>query len=183
MTRIFTTMAALNAFALLITTGFGIAYFLDLQQGAVAPGADQPLGATWHMAHFVFGLFTVVFTLLVHCLIFTYFLGTGRWVKEVARAYQIPDEGYPRATREFKRQVFPPALFSMLIAIAAAAAGAGAQTQTWPWWSHMLLAGLTLLINFWAFGVEYRIVNANGKVLDQIMEEVNQRRQVGERGV
>src|SRR5262249_7176432 len=67
------------------------------------------------MLHFLFGLFTAVGTLLVHCLIFTYFLGTGRWVKEVTLAYDLPDEPWHKRTRELKRQTFPPALAAMLV--------------------------------------------------------------------
>ena len=49
----------------------------------------------------------------VLCLIFIYFLGTGRWVKEVAIGYKIPDDPLPKLTRELKRKAFPAALFAM----------------------------------------------------------------------
>ena len=77
---------------------------------------DDP---TW-MIHFYLGLFSEVGTLLVHCLIFTYFLGTGRWVKEVGLAYDLPDDPLPRLTRALKRRTFPVALAAMLVAIATA---------------------------------------------------------------
>src|SRR5262245_47917072 len=134
MTRIFVTMSGINLAALLASFVLGFPYLLARLSGE-PPTPYQPLGGV--SVHFVVGLFTVVFTLLVHCLIFTYFLGTGRWVKEVARAYSLPDEPLPRQTRELKRIAFPPALFAMLTAIAAAAAGAGAQLTVWPWWIHL----------------------------------------------
>ena len=92
------------------------------------------------LLHFYLGLGTALIILLVHCLIFTYFLGTGRWVKEVGIAYKLPDGDLPKTTRELKRSTFPPALFSMLIAIAACAAGAGVQLQHWPWPVHFTTA-------------------------------------------
>src|SRR4029079_2179514 len=106
---------------------------------------------------------------------FIYFLGTGRWVKEVAIAYRIPDEPWPKLTRELKRGTFPPALFSMLIAIAAAAAGTGAQLElkAWPWYLHMTLGLLTLLINPWAFRIEIRNVTINAEIIDAVLQEVD----------
>ncbi len=170
MTRIFVTMAGINRLALLVSFGLGAPYLLERLSGEAAPLPYQPQGTV--SVHFIVGLFAVVFTLLVHCLIFTYFLGTGRWVKEVARAYGLPDQALPKQTRELKRVAFPPALFAMLTAIATAAAGAGAQLTVWPWWVHFALGALTLAVNFWASGIEYRTIADNGRVIEQVMAEV-----------
>jgi hypothetical protein len=131
--------------------------------------------------HFYFGLFSAVTTLLVHCIIFTYFLGTGRWVKEVGLAYSLPDDPWPKLTRELKRATFPAALFAMLITIATAAAGTANQLKVWPWWVHGGLALLTLAINGWAFLVEYRNVNTNAGVIEAVLSEVDRIR--AERGL
>lgn len=124
----------------------------------------------WHVW---LGMFTNIATLGVHCLIFIYFLGTGRWVKEVALAYKIPDEPLPKRTRELKRKSFPPALFAMLIVIAASAAGAGVQTAAWWWGWHAILATVALAVNLWAFWVEVWCVSVNGGVIDAVMREVD----------
>jgi hypothetical protein len=167
MARIFVILAGIDSLAL--AASFGV--------GTASRFADHSL----FMAHFTLGLFTALLTLLVHCLIFTYFLGTGRWVKEVGLAYDLPDAGLPRLTRELKRWTFPPALFGMLITIATVAAGAGADRDGWPWQIHFTLALATLAINAWAFGVEYRNVRANARVLDEVMREVDRIR--AERGL
>jgi hypothetical protein len=164
MTRIFLFLASLDGLALLAAFGVGIASKL---QDASRHGA--PL----YLVHFTLGLFSAIGTLLVHCLIFTYFLGTGRWVKEVTLTYGLADEPWHKETRELKRRTFPPALAAMLIAIATAAGGAGAQLREWPWHVHFTLAILTLGINFWAFRVEYRNVDANSAVLDGLLGEVD----------
>src|SRR5205085_3744677 len=121
---------------LLLLSGFGV-------------GVLSKLGFSVYLVHFWLGLSAVLVTLLVHCLIFTYFLGTGRWVKEVALAYRLPDEPLPRLTRELKRQTFPVALAAMLVTIATSAAGAGVQLRLpgWPWQLHLGLAVATLLVN------------------------------------
>jgi hypothetical protein len=167
MTRIFTTLAATNALALLVTFAFGcLSKFLDHDL---------------YLIHFNLGLFTAIGTLLVHCLIFTYFLGTGRWVKEVALAYGMPDRPWPKLTRELKRQTFPPALFAMLITIAASAAGAGVQLHVWNWLVHFGLALATLAINLWAFIIEYRNVGVNACAIEAVLAEVDRIR--AERGL
>jgi len=164
MAQTFRSLAFLLTLAILLTMGVGFWSFFTEGRSA-----DKDL----FIVHFVLGLSTALGCLLVHCLIFIYFLGTGRWVKEVAIAYKMPDEPWPKLTRELKRGTFPPALFSMLIAIAAAAAGAGAQLQAWPWYVHMTLAFLTLAINLWAFRIEIRNVAINAGVIDAVLKEVD----------
>lgn len=169
MTRLFTVLAALLAILLLSTFAVGWWSFSIPEQEAIAK-KDMFL---WH---FYLGLSTAIVGLLVHCLIFTYFLGTGRWVKEVGIAYKFNDADLPKTTRELKRRVFPPALYAMLICIAAAAAGAGAQLQFWPWQIHAGLACLTLIINFWAFRIELDCLTTNSRILNAVLDEVDRTR-------
>jgi hypothetical protein len=105
--------------------------------------------------------------------VFIYFLGTGRWVKEVALAYRLPDVPLPRLTRDLKRRTFPVALLAMVVSIAAAVAGGAVQMQVWPALLHFLLALTTLAVNAWAFLVEYRNVAVNVGVIHQVMTEVD----------
>jgi len=178
LSRIFVALAVINSVALLLTTVLGLVFMVERNEGVVAPGGHQTLTFGWFASHMVIGLFTAVFGLFLHCLIFTYFLGTGRWVKEVAKAYQLPDQDLPRKTREFKRQAFPPALFAMLSVIAAVATGAGAQTGPETFWglAHPVMSVVALALNGWAYVVEYRTVAANARVMDEVMAEVERRR-------
>ena len=108
MTRTFTTLSILLGIVLVVTFSLG--------WWAYAIG--RPDNFDVFLVHFYFGLGSAIGMLLVHCLVFTYFLGTGRWVKEVTLAYKLPDEPWHKATRELKRRVFPPALYAMLIGVA-----------------------------------------------------------------
>src|SRR5262245_17369363 len=110
MIRIFSVLAVANALALILSFTFGL---ISMWSG----GLTDPDSRTFHV-HFLCGLFASVATLLVHCLIFTYLLGTGRWVREVTLAYDLPDAPLYKTTRELKRRAFPPALFAMLATIA-----------------------------------------------------------------
>src|SRR5260370_6260834 len=113
MTRIFMVLAATDCLLLLVSYGLGVV-------SKLRHGVDHPEDPTfWY--HFLLGLTTAMLTLFVHCLIFTYFLGTGRWVKEVKLAYDMPDDPLPKQTRELKRRVFPPGLLSILSSICTGA--------------------------------------------------------------
>jgi hypothetical protein len=173
MTRILANLSAFNFLALLAT--FAVGWVSFLRGSRAAP--DDPT----YSLHVFLGLVSGTTTLGVHCLIFIYFLGTGRWVKEVALAYRIPDDPLPRLTRTLKRRTFPPALFAMLVTIATSAAGGGVATQHWPWQVHAGLAAATLAVNAWAFFVEYRSVAVNGGIIDAVMREVERIR--AERGL
>ncbi|HWG47637.1 MAG TPA: hypothetical protein VN688_33040 [Gemmataceae bacterium] len=165
MSRILARLAAFNFFVLLLTFAVGW-----LSRGRESlKNIDDPT----FTIHFYLGLFAVLLTLAVHCLIFIYFLGTGRWVKEVAIAYRLPDAPLPRLTRDLKRRTFPVALLAMLVPIAAAAAGTAAQRQEWSWKIHAWSAAITLLVNLWAFIIEYRNVSINAGVIDNVMREVD----------
>jgi hypothetical protein len=164
MKQILGFLAPVNLLALVAAFGLGFA------SQAVGGAAS---GATIYFLHFVLGLIAVHTALAVHCLIFIYFLGTGRWVKEVALAYGIPDQPLPRLTRDLKRRTFPPALLAMLTTIAAGSAGAGAYWRDWHWSVHAALAAAALLVNGWAHWVELRNVTINGGIIDAVMQEVD----------
>jgi hypothetical protein len=165
MTRIFTPLAILNALALLAAFAAGVV-------SKLRESAHNPADSTY-MVHFALGLGTAMLTLFVHCQVFTYFLGTGRWVKEVTLAYALPDEPWHKETRELKRRTYPVALVAMLVTIAAAAAGAGAQLQEWPWPVHATLAILALAVNLWAFRLEHRNITSNTAIIEQVTAEVD----------
>jgi hypothetical protein len=165
MTRIFTTLALTDSLALLVT------FLLGCWSKFGGPGRDQ--ATTVYLLHFLFGVFTAIGTLLVHCLIFTYFLGTGRWVREVTLAYDLPDEPLYRRTRDLKRLAFPIALGAMLLTIATAAAGEGVEHQAWNWIIHFSLGIVTLVVNLVVFRREYLYVAENGTIIEKVLVEVD----------
>jgi hypothetical protein len=173
MTRILANLTALNLVALVAAFTIG---WLSFFRGSRA-NPDDPT----FILHVYLGLISASTTLGVHCLVFIYFLGTGRWVKEVAIAYRIPDDPLPKLTRELKRKAFPAALAAMLVPIATSAAGAGVATLQWPWIYHALLGVGSLAVNVWAFAVEYHCVKVNAGVIDGVMSEVDRIR--AERGL
>lgn len=140
--------------------------------------------------HFLAGLFAAVFTLLVHSIVFTYFIGTGRWVKEIRNSYPLSKTFAARASR-LKLRVLAAAMTSMLLVIATAGFGAAADPassvdfQGWAGLSpaslHLIVAVLTVAVNLAAFVVELLAVGRNVRLIDEVMGAV--RRIRSERGL
>ena len=173
MTRILVNLTAFNLVALFAAFGVGWMSFLT---GSRANPEDSTF-----LLHIYLGLIAVTTTLGLHCLVFVYFLGTGRWVKEVSLAYGLTDyHPLPTLTRELKRRAFPVALLCMVVTIVAAASGGGVATMQWPWMVHGGLTIAALAANVWGFFPEYRCVKQNGTVIDEVMREVERIR--AERG-
>jgi hypothetical protein len=166
MAPIFVSVALTNLLLLIATCVSGWLY-----QSARAAGSPDVLNS--YLMHYYLGLVTVLVNLALHCLIFIYFLGTGRLIKEIALAYKIPDEPWPKLTRQLKRKTFPPSLIAMLLGIPTAATGLGTEVAGWPTSLHLTLTILLIVINVWACVVEYRALRTNARVLDAIYREVD----------
>lgn len=173
MIRIFSVLATANAIGLVASFALGWVSKLS--------GGYQESANAFFLYHFLCGLFTAICTLLVHCLVITYGLGTGRWVREVTLTYGLPDAPLYKTTRDLKRATTPWALAAMLGTIAAAAMGAGVQLQGWNWLTHLTGACLAIGLNAWAYVAEVRSLRKTAWVLDAVYKEVDRIR--AERGL
>ena len=167
-------------FVIFVTIGsilLGLAFLTGLEflyTRSKTPNVAMP-EQTRFTLHMGMALAASLFTLLVHCIIFTYLLGTGKWVKEVASAYGMPADGWPERAKQFKMRVNRWLLLAMFITIAATVTGAGAQTDVNSWWAvaHPLLAVAVLFANGWAFRLEHAIIKENEVVLRSVKEEAD----------
>ena len=89
MTRILSNLSAFNLVALLAAFVVG---WLSFAFGSRGNESDST-----YLLHVFLGLLSGTTALGVHCLIFIYFLGTGRWVKEVTLAYQLAGRAFRTA--------------------------------------------------------------------------------------
>lgn len=180
MKRYFVIFVTLSAILLGLAFLSGIEFLYTRSQAAGVAASEQ----TRFTLHMGLSLAASLFTLLVHCIVFTYLLGTGKWVKEVASAYGMPLDGWPEKAKAFKIRVNQWLLLAMFITIAATVTGAGAQTEINSWWSiaHPLLAVAVLFANGWAFKLEYAIILENEVVLQSVKEEADRLKAVSDQG-
>lgn len=165
MHRIFLGLAITDGTLLGVTFGLGFA----------ATGAVRGPGS-WYGIHFLLGLLSSVVTLLVHSIVYTYFLGTARWVKEVAEVYKLPAWLHLQALKN-KRRVFPFVLWGMLSLGAASWLGAGADRFGWPLWAHTALSAAAMAFNLAAFALEYTVIVAQARLLLEVKAQADRLRE------
>lgn len=162
MSRIFVSLA-ITDFSLLVAS-----YVLGLVSVSAGPGRhDRELGV-----HFLIALFTVMFSLLVHSIAYTYLMGTNRWVKEVVEVYKMPPEIAARSKAN-KRKGFKWEFRAMAIVAVAAWLGAWVHREypkAVPTQSmyHHIAAVCVIVYSLMAFVFEYRIIGEQGKLLDEV---------------
>src|SRR6185437_6445661 len=61
--------------------------------------------STWRDVHFLFALLTTITTLAVHSIVYTYFMATGKWAREVVHVYGLPEWINAQAKKN-KRKAF-----------------------------------------------------------------------------
>jgi len=160
MQRIFLTLAVASGSLLLAS------FALGLWSAAVTSGPSH----VWHDVHFLIGLLTALTCALVHSIVFTYFLGTGRWVKEVVSVYRLPDWVYAQALKN-KWKAFPFEMGGMAFVAVTAWLGAGTDTRGWPSLWHLGVAAAALAFNLGAFAAEYAAITAQARLLLEVKEE------------
>ncbi len=173
MTRIFLTLASVST--LLLLTVFG----LGLNIGDPKTPESQPL-VSWHLMLALTGL---VFAALVHALSLTYFMGTGRWMEDVSKAYQLEDHWRLECQRLKYRNLpwMTVGLLLLLITIGFGAAAdpaarlgfsgwAGISASTW----HLLVALAMLGVNFFANVREFQSLERNGQLVNEVVAKVRE---------
>lgn len=173
MQRILVALAIINTVCLITAAALGTA--VEPRASLEAQWKDAPVSQEQAAAlnrpffrHFVAGIVAGVTTLLTHSIVMTYFIGTGRWIKEAIEKWGLDPE-FDRRTRKLKARSFPFAFFSMVFVILTTILGGAADTGLVPGWAHLTVAYLTILFNLISYFFEYNAVVDNVKLLDQVV--------------
>ena len=173
MTRIFLTLASVS------TLLFLAVFVLGLNIGdAMLP--ESMLLKSWHLGLAIGGLICAT---LVHALAVTYFMGTGRWMEDVCKAYQL-DGHWHTECRRLKYQVILATFGSFLLLLvtigfgAAADPGTGMKFRGWaslsPATLHLLVALTTVTANVLANIREFQSIERNGQLVNEIVAKVRE---------
>jgi hypothetical protein len=185
MDRIFTSLASFTILLMLIAVAVGL-----VLHGANPRDVESAAALSWYRIHFMVGVGVGLAVVLVHSIVMTYFIGTGRWCKEVVETYSL-DRGLVLRGNHLKRRAFPYALVNMLLVVGVLALGGAAdpsgnlQTEppgglSWAQW-HLVAAVAALAVIMAGSIAEWRAIRDNQRLIQQVMAEV--RRIRDERGL
>ena len=163
-------------FLVMAVTG-GSLLLADFAIGLFATGDAHGPGAIARGVHILFSLATVVALLGIHSIVYTYFVATGKWAKEVVAAYQLPDWINAQAKKN-KRRAFRFILWSMTAIAVAAWLGAAADTrgESYSLW-HLGSALFAVAFNLGSFVVEYAVIVAHVRLLSELKERADRLRE------
>lgn len=167
--RIFLPLAGLSTVTLIVAMAFGLAI------------GDPKVDRVEVPYHFLSALAALCFATLVHAIVLTYFMGTGRWIEETASAYQLPATFFER-NQSIKYRTIPAMVGAFVLLLftgalgAAADPGATIQFQGWfgiaPSTLHLTAAILTIVANVGVNYLEFLALERNGDVVEQVLAEV-----------
>jgi hypothetical protein len=164
--QIFGFLALLANVALLVT------FYLGWRiEDAAAPASQEQFSL-----HFLFALASSGFVLLVHAIVLTYFMGTGRWIEETSAAYRFEPAAREENIR-LKYRVIPGMVACMTMIILTGAVGAVADPAsnvewTWAATAHFTLAVATIGLNILVSALEYRQIGRNTELVNLVYAEV-----------
>jgi hypothetical protein len=127
--------------------------------------------------HRLTGVLTALVVVLVNSLTVTYFIGTGRWCREVVEVYGL-DQAFVTRSAKLKRSAFPFAMAGMLAIVAIVALGGAADpaagrkgSRDWVTWH--LVGGLGLAGAIAAcFQAQLPAIRGQHALIDDVMDEV-----------
>ncbi len=177
MIRIFTTLSLLAGSLVVVTLLLGL-YIGDLHDPSLLANRDA-LSSLVRLAiiHKMLGLASALVVVFVNSIVVTYFIGTGRWCKEVVETYSL-DRTLLRRSTILKRRTFPWAVVCMLVIVGVIALGAAADpgrpnpgTELWVT-PHLIGAFLGLAFVVATFFVEAQRIREHHVVIGDILAEV-----------
>ena len=106
MEKMFAWVATFAVALMMATAGLGL-WIGDLH------GQTDAAILRWGTVHRLSGVLAALVVVLVNSMSVTYFIGTGRWCREVVETYSLPASFIARS-KQIKRASFPFALIGML---------------------------------------------------------------------
>lgn len=158
MPTVFASVSATIVLFLLATMGMAYAHLL-------------PVGL-----HMLWGFFMAILVVLLQCLIFGFFIGSGKSIKRVVEENNLAAH-WVQKTKDYKNQAYPALMLAIIITVAAAALGGGVGAGAVPPWVHALAMWLALAANIRSLWISYKVIVANVNAIHLINAEVVSRKE------
>lgn len=175
MTRIFLTLSTLSNLFL------GVTLWLGFQIGD--PSTAKEVGNV--TVHIFSGLGALIFGIMVHSVVLTYFMGTGRWLEETCVAYRLGPAWYDK-NKSLKWRLLPWLVLAILLLIVTGGFGGAADpgsTIRFQGWGGLTAAGVHQLVALTMLSAnllvnlgEYAALSENATLVNQVLAEVKRMR-------
>ena len=176
MRRIFLTLAVLANICMVAALVLGIQVGDPLAQGGADPDVNARIGT-----HMLIGLAALTSVTLVHALLFTYFMGTGRWLEETSTAYSLSSDLH-KANQKLKYGMMPGIMLVFMMILATGCLGAVADPATAVSLAestgitdatlHFSVGVLTWVVNLIVNFTQYIRIGRNTLIVEKVLAEV-----------
>ncbi len=125
--------------------------------------------------HLVMGIGAGLMCTLAHVAVFTYFMGTAKWLAAATDKLGADPRRFSLPASQNKRRAFPVIMIPILATMLAMFAGAGADPAAHPLWPiqvHFVLALLAIAVNLAAHLHEYRAIRRQGQLMDEALRTI-----------
>jgi len=176
MKRIFLTLAVLANVSMLAALILGLQVGDPMTMGGLDPDVNSRIGT-----HILIGLAALTSVTLVHALLFTYFMGTGRWLEETSQAYSLGNAYFQR-NQKLKYGILPGIFLTFLMVMATGCFGAVADPATAvslvqttgisDSTLHFAMAITTWFVNLIVNFTQYIRIAKNSVIVEAVLAEV-----------
>lgn len=172
MSTVFARIALFSIILLVATAGLGL-WIGDLH------GQTDPAVLRWGTVHRLSGVFSGLTVVLVNSMTVTYFIGTGRWCREVAETYSL-DEAFIERSKQLKRKAFPWAVSGMLavvviVALGGAADPASGRPGTEDWVTlHLVGALACVAVIGFCYQAQMATIRGQQRLIDEVLAAVRE---------
>ncbi len=124
--------------------------------------------------HMLWGFFMAILVVLLQCLIFGFFIGSGKSIKRVVEENGLSGQ-WIQKTRDYKNRCYPMLMAAIVVSVVAAVTGGGVSTGALPVGVHQALVWSALGLNVYSLWISYRVIVENVNAIHRINEEVASR--------
>ena len=128
--------------------------------------------------HMLWGFFTATLIVLLQCLIFGFFIGSGKSIKRVVQDNGL-EAHWIQKTKDYKNQSYPALMLAIVITVVAAALGGGVGSGSVAPWVHVTFMWVALAANIRSLWISYKAVVANVNAIHLINAEIHSRKVEG----
>jgi hypothetical protein len=121
--------------------------------------------------HMLWGCFTALLIIFLQCLVFGFFINSGKSIKKVVQDNGLSPD-WVQKTKDYKNRCYPMLMLALLISVVAAIVGGGVSVGAVPVWIHEVLVWAALGVNIYSLTISYQVVVENVKAIHRINDEV-----------